>query len=242
VQQYFQRSRSAWYSFLFCMPLLALYQVGILVTNLGQGGVVVNGADALLQAAVRGLGVGGWFGSAWFLAAILGLFIYRRDPLAQGKPVEKGTFVTMFGESAIYAALFGGVVAGIVRAVMPWIDTALQVGPSLGFERSLVLSLGAGLYEELLFRVIGMGALCWLIRRFMAVHPTAAALAAAIVSSLLFSLFHYIGPLGDSFQLASFMFRLVAGMVLAGLYWLRGFGIAAYTHALYDVFLVLATA
>ena len=241
MQQYLQRSRSAWYSFLFCIPLLALYQVGVVVTNLGEGGIVVNGADALLQAALRGLGMGGWFSSAWFLAGVVGVLIYRRDPLARGKPVEKGTFIPMLTESAIYAALFGGVVAGIVRAVMPWIDTDLQAGPLLGLDRSLVLSLGAGLYEELLFRVIGMGGLYWLIRRFMTVHPTAAALAAAIVSSLFFSLFHYVGPLGDRFQLASFMFRLVAGMVLAGIYWLRGFGIAAYTHALYDVYLVIAT-
>jgi hypothetical protein len=202
----------------------------------------VNGADALLQAALRGLGVGGWFSSAWFLAVVIGLGIHRRDPLARGKPVETGTFATMLAESAIYAALFGGVVAGIVRAVMPWVDTDLQMGVSLGVGRSLALSLGAGLYEELLFRVIGMSGLYWLIRRFMGVHVTAAALAAAILSSLFFSLFHYVGPLGDQFQLASFMFRLVAGMVLAGLYWLRGFGIAAYTHALYDVYLVLAHA
>jgi hypothetical protein len=239
---YLRRSRSAWYSFLFCLPLLALYHVGVIVTNLGQAGAVVNGADALLQAALRGLGVGGWLSSAWFVAAILGIGIYRRDPLARGQEVKAGTFPAMFAESALYAALFGGIVAGIVRALMPWVDTDLQLGPSLGVSRSLVLSLGAGLYEELLFRVIGMGGLFWVIRRFMRVHVTAVAVAAAIVSSLFFSLFHYIGPLGDPFQLPSFMFRLVAGMVLAALYWLRGFGIAAYTHALYDVYLVIAYA
>ncbi len=64
-------------------------------------------------------------------------------------------------------------------------------------------------------------------------------LGAAVVSSLIFSLFHYLGPLGDSFQLSSFVFRFVAGMVLAGIYRWRGFGIAAGTHALYDVFVVL---
>lgn len=242
MEPYLRRSRSAWYSFLFCLPLLALYHLGVVVTNLGQEGVVVNGADALLQAALRGLGMGGWLGSAWFLAVVVGIGIYRRDPLARGKPVEVSTFTGMLAESAIYAAFFGGIVAGIVSALMPWVQTGLQMGVSMGVGRSLVLSLGAGLYEELVFRVIGMGGLYWLIRRFSSVHVTAAALAAAIVSSLFFSLFHYVGPLGDTFQLASFMFRLVAGMALAGLYWLRGFGIAAYTHALYDIYLVLARA
>jgi len=240
VSSYFQRSRSAWYSFLFVLPLLALYHVGVLVTNLGQGGVVVNGADALLQRALHGFGIGGWFSSGWFLAAVVGLWIYRADPLARREPVQPRTFALMLGESVLYAALFGGIVASIVHALMPWVDTHLQMGLSVGMGRSLALSLGAGLYEELVFRVIGMGGLYWLFRRFLDVHETAAALGAAIVSALFFSLFHYLGPLGDTFQLQSFMFRLVAGLVLAAVYRLRGFGIAACTHALYDVFLVLS--
>jgi membrane protease YdiL (CAAX protease family) len=234
-----RRSRSAWYSFLFVLPLLALYHIGVVVTNLIQGGAVVNGADALLQAALHGIGVGGWFASGWFLAAVAGVWIYRADPAARREPVQRRTFALMFAESALYALLFGGVVAGIVRALMPWVNTGLQIGPSLGIGRSLTLSLGAGLYEELVFRVIGMGGLYWLLRRAFSVEETPAAITAATVSSLLFSFAHYIGPLGDTFRLSTFLFRFVAGMVLAALYRTRGFGIAAGTHALYDVCVVL---
>jgi membrane protease YdiL (CAAX protease family) len=229
-------------SFLFVLPLLALYHVGVVVTNLGQGGVVVNGADALLQAALRGVGVGGWFASAWFLAAVIGLGIYRKDPAARKEPLQPRVFGLMLGESAVYAGLFGGLVAGIVHALMPWVHTGLQMGPSLGIGRSLTLSLGAGIYEELVFRVLLMGGLGWLFRRLFAAKPGQAAVGAVVVSSLIFSLFHYIGPMGDAFQLASFVFRFVAGLVLAGLYQTRGFGIAAYTHALYDVMVVLGRA
>ena len=237
---YLRRSRSAWYSFLFVLPLLALYHVGVVVTNLRQGGMVVNGADALLQAALHGLGVGGWFASGWFLAAVAGVWIYRADPTARKEPLQRRTFGLMLVESALYALLFGGVVASIVHALMPWVNTGLQMGPSFGVGRSLTLSLGAGLYEELVFRVLGMGGLYWLLRRGFSVPETPAALGAATVSSVIFSLFHYIGPLGDTFQLASFMFRFVAGMVLAALYRGRGFGIAAGTHALYDICVVLS--
>jgi thiamine transporter ThiT len=241
VSDYLRRSRSAWYSFLFVLPLLALYHVGVVVTNLGQGGFVVNGADALLQAALRGLGVGGWFTSAWFLAALIGVWIYRADPLARRERLQPRTFTLMFVESALYAALFGGVVASIVRYLMPWVDTGLQLGPSPGIGRSLALSLGAGLYEELVFRVLGVGGLFWLIRRWGKTSETAAWVGAALVSSFIFSLFHYLGPLGDAFQLGSFLFRFVAGIVLAGLYAYRGFGIAAATHALYDIMVVLGS-
>jgi hypothetical protein len=239
VNDYLRRSRSAWYSFLCVLPLLALYHVGVVVTNLGQQTTIVNGADALLQAALRSLGAGGWLTSAWFLAAVAGLWIYRKDPLARAQAVQPRTFGLMLAESSLYALLFGGLVASIVRALMPWVDTGLQIGPSLGFGRSLTLSLGAGLYEELVFRVIGMGGLYWLLRRAFSVGEAPAAWVAVLGSSLVFSLFHYIGPLGDAFQLASFMFRFIAGILLAALYQWRGFGIAAYTHALYDVLVVV---
>jgi membrane protease YdiL (CAAX protease family) len=239
VRDYMRRSRSAWYSFLFVLPLLALYHIGVVVTNLIQGGAVINGADAMLQAALHGIGVGGWFASGWFLAAVAGVWIYRADPTARREPVQRRTFALMLAESVLYALLFGGVVASAVRALMPWVNTGLQIGPSLGFGRSLTLSLGAGLYEELVFRVIGMGGLYWLLRRAFSVQETPAAVAAATLSSVLFSLAHYIGPLGDTFRLSTFLFRFVAGMVLAAIYRTRGFGIAAGTHALYDVCVVL---
>ncbi len=240
MRDYLRRSRSAWYSFWFVLPLLALYHVGVVMTNLWQGGGVVNGADALLQAALHGVGVGGWLSSAWFVAAVAGVWIYRADAAARKEPLQPRTFALMFGESALYAALFGGLVAGIVHALMPWVNTGLQIGPSLGFGRSLALSLGAGLYEELVFRVLVMGGLIWLLRRLLPGRETGATVGAVLLSALVFSLFHYLGPLGDRFQWASFLFRLVAGVVLAAIYRYRGFGIAAATHALYDVLVVVS--
>ena len=49
-----------------------------------------------------------------------------------------------------------------------------------------------------------------------------------------------MGPYGDHLELASFAFRAIAGVLFSGLYLLRGFGITAWTHALYDVFLAVA--
>jgi membrane protease YdiL (CAAX protease family) len=239
VDAYLERSRSPWYSFLAILPLLALYHIGVVLTSLWQGGVIVNGADALLQAALRGFGVGGWLSSAWFLAIVAGIWIYKVDPFARKGPPEPRTFLLMIAESTLYAMLFGGVVATLVHALMPWVDTDLQLGEAVGRERALVLSLGAGLYEELVFRVFLMGSLIWVGRRFFGLRDVPAVVAGVVISSLIFSAFHYVGPLGDTFQLASFAFRFVAGLVLAGLYALRGFGVAAYTHALYDLFLVL---
>jgi hypothetical protein len=61
-----------------------------------------------------------------------------------------------------------------------------------------------------------------------------------VLAALIFSAFHYIGAYGDDWQLASFTFRFVAGLLFSALYVVRGFGITAWTHALYDVFLSVA--
>jgi hypothetical protein len=58
---------------------------------------------------------------------------------------------------------------------------------------------------------------------------------AVVVGALLFSAFHYVGPLGEPLRLESFVFRFLAGLGFSALYLTRGFGITAWTHALYDV-------
>jgi membrane protease YdiL (CAAX protease family) len=102
-----------------------------------------------------------------------------------------------------------------------------------------MISLGAGIYEELLFRVLLVSGLAWLMGRIFRLRPTPAAVFAVVVGALIFSAFHYIGPYGDDLALISFTFRAVAGVLFSALYLLRGFGITAWTHALYDVFLAI---
>jgi hypothetical protein len=85
-----------------------------------------------------------------------------------------------------------------------------------------------------------VGTLAWAARRAIGWGPGASGVLATVLGALIFSAFHYIGPYGDRLELSSFAFRAVAGVLFSGLYLLRGFGIAAWTHALYDVFLSLA--
>jgi hypothetical protein len=85
-----------------------------------------------------------------------------------------------------------------------------------------------------LFRLLLLPALVWLFSR-LGFSAAAAGLLGLVGSSVLFSLAHYVGPLGDAFTLYSFTFRVLAGLFFAVLFSLRGFGIAAGTHATYDM-------
>ena len=102
----------------------------------------------------------------------------------------------------------------------------------------LTLSLGAGLYEELLFRVV-IVALISNGLRLLGLSRVIAGALAVVVGALLFSAFHYIGPFGEPLRLESFVFRALAGVAFSALYLTRGFGITAWTHALYDVAVLL---
>lgn len=236
MRDYLRHTRTAWISFLLVLPLLVLYQATALVANLGQRRAVINGADALLQNLLNGIGLHGWLASWVVVAIAVGAVIYRLDAVGRASPFRRAYFPLVLGESALYALGLGSLVAFLTGILLPGYGY-LRIGGGLDTGQKLAASLGAGLYEELVFRAILCGGLLWLLRRWAA--PAIAAVCAVLLSSLVFSLFHYVGTYADPFQLGSFTFRFVAGVVLAGLFSLRGFAVVAWTHALYDVFLLV---
>jgi len=239
--RYWTDTRAPRYSLLLALPLLAAYEA--LAWVLGQGGHagVRNGADVLLKSLF--LGLGGRQGLAVFTAVLLGggLILVLRDMRRAGPP-RFAVFGLMLGESALYALLLGGVAAALTSFLLTGRLAILQAGGPIGaldLPTQIMVSLGAGIYEELLFRVLLVGALAWLGRRVLKWRPVPAGLFAAVTGALIFSAFHYVGPYGDSFAAGSFTFRAIAGLLFSGLYLTRGFGITAWSHALYDVLLAL---
>jgi hypothetical protein len=154
----------------------------------------------------------------------------------------------MLAESLVYAMLFGMVAGTLTVLLLPRLSilnwgTPVQpeLSTGLGLGTQLMISLGAGIYEELLFRVILVSALAWVGTKLFRWGTTRSAVFAVCLAALIFSAFHYLGPYGDRLEPRSFVFRTVAGLLFSGLYVLRGFGITAWTHALYDVFLALGS-
>ena len=47
-----------------------------------------------------------------------------------------------------------------------------------------------------------------------------------------------IGPLGEPFRFMPFVYRTFAGVFFALVYQVRGFAVAAWTHTLYDVYVL----
>lgn len=233
---YYRDSRSARYTILFAVPLLLGYEVLALALQ-DVGGGVRNGADVLLKSLF--IGLGGARGLLVFNLVLIavGGWLVARDWRRHPGRLRLGVFGGMLLESAILAAVVGIVVGTATNALLQRLAIG-QLG-QMDIPTQLMISLGAGIYEELLFRVILVGALAAIGARVLGWSPRTAGITAAVVGALLFSAFHYIGPYGDPLDLGSFTFRALAGLVFSGLYLTRGFGIAAWTHALYDVYVTL---
>jgi hypothetical protein len=243
---YWEASRAPRYSLLFALPLLLAYEGLAALLSGAPGAGVRNGADVLLQAVL--FAVAGRYEPIVFGTLLVGgsIWLIARDLRAARGPLRPRVFAGMLAESAALAVAFGVAVGTVTARLLGALHAlAAPAGrglPAMDVPTRVMVSLGAGLYEELLFRVLLVSALAWLGHRAFRWRRGAAGAFAVVVGALLFSAFHYVGPFGEPLELPSFVFRTVAGLAFSALYVMRGFGITAWTHALYDMLLLVVLA
>lgn len=237
---YYTASRSPRYSLLFALPLLLAYEVLAAGIN-ASGSGIRNGADVILRGLFASIaGAQGPFVFGLLIAVgLLTFAIY--DKRKHPGPLSGRYFLVMLAESAVLAVVFGLVVGLLTANILAALSLNIGGMQQLDFATTFTVSLGAGLYEELLFRVLLVGVLLAVARHLFGWSRGAAGTFAVVLGAVIFSAFHYIGPFGDALQLDSFLFRTIAGLAFSAMYVTRGFGITAWTHALYDVFLLLRT-
>lgn len=228
-ESYLEQTRGILYSYLISVPLLIAYEVLILVSQPPDQAVRIS-IDIWFKSIFHTLGVNA-ISATLIVAAIIGaiILIVKRTDLPH---LKSKYFLSMILESVVYAVLVTVVIVGFLETIL-----AMKVYndiETLNKVQLFALSLGAGLYEELFFRVILVGGLAWLLMNLFSKKGVAYTLA-AVLAALLFSGVHYIGEYGDFFTLGSFLFRFLFGLALNVIYVTRGFGIAAWTHAIYDV-------
>ncbi len=214
-------------SAILVFPLFLVYQLGIL------GGRGQNGVDfvtrALIRVSERDLNNYLVLLAGMLVAYAAVVILLRRTGRFSPK-----AFVPMLAESAFYALVMGSIILFVLHQfarIMP----GLAIGGA-GALDVVVISAGAGFHEELIFRVMVMGGLAWLLTGLTG--PRRAWLAAIVLSSLVFSLAHHLGPVGEPFTFAAFVYRCLAGVFFAVVYHVRGFAVVAWTHALYDVYVL----
>ena len=250
--EYWLETRRPFCNLVFLLPLLLMYEVGVCVIGGSGSGSIRNGADAWMRLGLQRLGVD----LLWLLPALLvGALLSWQWASRQPWRMSWDTLGGMLAESLLFAfvlILIGQLTDFCFRQASP---PRLQVGETAwnaGFLVKLIAFMGAGIYEEFLFRLCLIPVTYAAFRALLLPHRWSVG-GTIVLTSLVFSLAHYLGPAADGQSLSllteavarvqssrslcfSFVFRTLAGMFFAALFFLRGFGITVGTHAVYDVF------
>jgi hypothetical protein len=236
---YFLATRHPWPCLLFLLPLLIAYEGGVLWLSGTNGEALRTGTDAWLRWVLEGFGLGAL---CWPPVIIALIFVVWNALRIGDRPRDAlGIWLGMGVESVAFALILWGL--GHIHE--PILEKAgILLTPSGANPPSRVAHaisfIGAGIYEELLFRLL----LYPVLLRMLAMTEMSTPLAivvAMLLSAGAFAGAHHLGPYGEGFEPKVFLFRALAGLYFAILFQFRGFGIAVGTHACYDVLVGVAT-
>ena len=232
IRTYWQVTRNSTFGLLLVLPLWLLYEVLAFQLNDGWLGELRTGTDLLVKYFLWKLDLNPGIGAVLILVAAAAFVLARREEVREStrRPSFFGYAIL---ESVVYALLFGVVVGGVL-------ELFLSQGYSARHPRvaALVMNLGAGVYEELFFRLVLISAVVAALGK-MTRWPERAQYALAVgLSAVLFASAHHLQVFQEPLNLRAWGFRFLAGVAFALLFIARGVGIAAYTHSLYNVLLM----
>ncbi|MDP6381323.1 MAG: CPBP family intramembrane metalloprotease [Phycisphaerae bacterium] len=233
---YLQRSMTPLHCLVFLLPFLVFYEIGLAFIRSHR----INAAHALMLTILKWVGV-----SAYYAPAICVVVIFLIWQIAgrHSWKVRPATLLAMLAEAVVFTlplVILHNLFVVIRHRLMALSETAGHLAAS-GIDAvqddwfsELVLSTGAGIYEELAFRLVLVAGMAFLIERLCRMSRQGSILLAVLISAGLFSAFHYWGASGYEFQWHSFLFRTAAAIYLSVLFASRGFGITAGAHMLFN--------
>lgn len=216
-------------SLVFLIPLIVAYEVGTryFTTAVRHGHEQQIIAFTMLQDFFRLFGVHGQHLPAIAVATILLAWHLARNDKWH---VNLSTLMGMAAESMLLS--------------LPLIVLSREIAryfPLTALHSSsrdvIVMSMGAGIYEELVFRLILFSVLSLILKDTVRLSKGWSHLWVVAISALAFSAYHYLSPV-ERFQWRPFVFRTLAGIYFGIIFLLRGFGITAACHSAYDILIL----
>lgn len=222
--------------------MLMVYEVGVIWVGGGQADRFRGGADAWLRGGLGLIGLSEpWWPPVLIIVGLMSWQWIARLPWT----VSLETLGGMFAESVLFAFglillgqleghLFAKALSELSGDALPNVVVAALSHSELATIARALSYVGAGIYEEVLFRLTLLPLVTAMARQTILPRSWAPA-TGAIATSFLFAAAHHWGPAGEPFELFRFLFRMIAGTVFATLFVLRGFGITVGSHAIYDL-------
>jgi hypothetical protein len=213
-------------SLLLIFPLFLAYEVGVMFSP------TVNGVDFVTRWVFAAVGYDReryLYVHLGLAVAFLALLIYLRTKRGFTLKILPPVLI----ESVIYALTLGTAIVFIMDRVLGLGATELG-----GRAQAAVMSLGAGVHEELVFRLGLMGGAIAALTLARVSRGPALVLALG-ASAALFSAAHHAGPLGEPFDTSVFVYRMLAGVAFGLIFYYRSLAHAVYAHFLYDVYVMV---
>ncbi|QOJ16520.1 MAG: CPBP family intramembrane metalloprotease [Phycisphaeraceae bacterium] len=244
LDRYWDQSRQPLQILVFLLPLVIFYELAMLSFLRRADATFTNLAHKTLltlfdAAGIRGLG--------WYLPGAVLVVVLLVSHLLSGKrwQVHAPTLGGMVVESAALTLpllALGQLVARLQNTVLAaGMDAGRGAADVAAFDLSgrIAFSVGAGLYEELVFRMLLCNVIHAIVVDVGKASQRTGVIWAVSISSVLFMAYHWIGAGPGSSTLVVSAFYLAAGVYFGLLYEWRGFGIVVAVHALYDTITVL---
>ncbi len=229
--RYFQYSKNILSSLLFIFPLIILYEFIAFFKFNNTDIIIRNTADTILRDFIRLFS-----DNVFLIQSIIILFFLISYYIYNNKIKNSHTFnIKYFSFMYIEGFLYGLLLVYVLNGLN--VFARLDTFQYNDYIISFYLCLGAGIWEEILFRLIIFNLIMYLAS-YLSNNNFLPLLLSIFISSIIFSLFHYIGTFSDTFSMYSFIIRFVGGVYLALIYYYRGIGIAMFSHFIYDFLIV----
>ena len=237
---YFGLSSAPLHTLVFLLPIIIIYEIGSM-------GLIGSGAKLEAQdLLVRFFDLFGVLGLHLpALALVVTLAIqhvlsrasWRVVPIVPLAMIAESAFLT--GPLIILAIILGPQSSGMMiqSAVQPITD-----GVSGDWIQGIYLAFGAGLYEEMLFRLVLITMIHFVITDVLSFRDRIGKIVAVVLSAVAFAWLHdSVYQPGSGLDLRLGVFYALAGGYFGVLFLSRGLGIAVGVHLMYDllVFVVM---
>jgi membrane protease YdiL (CAAX protease family) len=218
---YLKKSERPLVSLAFLLPLLVIHEIGWRIS----GSHLL--AFQMLREFFNNIGVSGPSIPAFALiCSLLGWHLAKHDKWT----VELNTLLLMALECVLLSLPLLALAAGMARwSWRPLLMVFFGPDPS-----QIVIALGAGIYEEMIFRLFLITLLNILLVDLLKIPKMRATVLMVLISAITFSFYHYLGA--ERFAWRTCLFRTAAGIYFGAIFMCRGFGVTAGTHAAYDCF------
>ncbi|MCF7922174.1 MAG: CPBP family intramembrane metalloprotease [Candidatus Marinimicrobia bacterium] len=229
LRQYLNSSKSLHYSLILTLPALAIYEIGVIILFQDSFFELRNSGEVLLRSLFESLGLRHPLVISGILLGLFMMVMIRGYKIEKKPGIHANYIVYMLLESM----LWGGF---IFISLQFFTQLPLQMVSMEEKLSNINLAIGAGIFEELIFRMVVISSILIVLERGLAMGSRVSVPLAIFFSAIVFAGFHLFM---EVYSFPIFSQRMFGGILLGSLFYARGYGISVYAHIIYN-FLILA--